>query len=535
MKNKLFSIIAALILSLFVSFVNAQNQPYAELSSDGTILTFKYGEKPSGDNIFDLNVEDLVELGGWHEDGIRENITTVVFHQSFAAARPTSCYKWFYEMINLNTISGMNENLNTSDVTDMESMFEGCSSLTTLDLSNFNTANVMIMHNMFRNCSNLTTIFVGSSWSTDYAVSTGGINMFEGCYSLVGGAGTAVNDLLSYYDIEYARIDGGPTSVTPGYFTGVAPYVELSSDGKTLTFKYGEKPTTGTVYDLNTGDNTPEWYNNNTNVTKVVFDESFKSARPTSCARWFWDFTNLETIEHLEYLNTSSVTTMKIMFYYCTKLSTLDVSHFNTANVEDMGEMFGHCKVTELDVSNFNTAKVKETYAMFYDCSNLTDIDVSNFNTASVTKMREMFYGCSGLTTLDLSSFNTTQVADMNAMFYDCNNLTTIKVSNEWTTSNVSDGANMFYGCSALVGGNGTTYDANHVDKTYAIIDGKNGNPGYLTIEGTPFVVLSDDGTILTFKYGEKPDGAYELNKGTVSPAWEGKGSTIKQVVFDES
>ena len=37
----------------------------------------------------------------------------------------------------------------------------------------------------------------------------------------------------------------------------------------------------------------------------------------------------------------------------------------------------------------------------------------------------------------------------------------------------------MFKGCTSLKGGQGTTYNANHVDKTYAHIDGGSSNPGY--------------------------------------------------------
>ena len=39
----------------------------------------------------------------------------------------------------------------------------------------------------------------------------------------------------------------------------------------------------------------------------------------------------------------------------------------------------------------------------------------------------------------------------------------------------------MFAYCSDLVGGQGTTYDENHVDKAYAHIDGGPSNPGYFT------------------------------------------------------
>ena len=41
-------------------------------------------------------------------------------------------------------------NFNTSNVIDMNNMFYGCSSLTSLDLSNFDTSNVLFMNYMFR-------------------------------------------------------------------------------------------------------------------------------------------------------------------------------------------------------------------------------------------------------------------------------------------------------------------------------------------------------------------------------------------------
>ena len=39
----------------------------------------------------------------------------------------------------------------------------------------------------------------------------------------------------------------------------------------------------------------------------------------------------------------------------------------------------------------------------------------------------------------------------------------------------------MFYGCTSLVGGQGTVYDEHYVDVARAHIDGGSSNPGYLT------------------------------------------------------
>ena len=84
-------------------------------------------------------------------------------------------------------------------------------------------------------------------------------------------------------------------------------------------------------------------------------------------------------------------------------------------------------------------------------------------------------------TVLDLSNFDTSKVTDMSFMFNSSVNLKTIYVSNKFNTSKVTNSNLMFRGCTNLVGGAGTKYDSNHVDKTYAHIDGGTSNPGYFT------------------------------------------------------
>ena len=69
----------------------------------------------------------------------------------------------------------------------------------------------------------------------------------------------------------------------------------------------------------------------------------------------------------------------------------------------------------------------------------------------------------------------------MRYMFSDSNKLKTIYSSNKFNTDAVTSNGSMFSGCTSLVGGAGTRYDANHVDKTYARIDGGTSNPGYFT------------------------------------------------------
>lgn len=119
-------------------------------------------------------------------------------------------------------------------------------------------------------------------------------------------------------------------------------------------------------------------------------------------------------------------------------------------------------------------------YAFLYNYTTLNMCNMINFNTQNVTNMNSIFHSCYNITSLDLSSFNTQNVTDMYCMFYNCSSLTTI-ISNTFNTAVDVNSSYMFRLCTSLVGGNGTTYDANHINAEYARVDGENGLPGYFT------------------------------------------------------
>ena len=144
----------------------------------------------------------------------------------------------------------------------------------------------------------------------------------------------------------------------------------------------------------------------------------------------------------------SKVTSMNQMFIYCSGLTSLDVSSFDTSNVTDMSDMFLTCRsLKSLDLSGWNTSKVTNMSKMFSSCGGLISLDLSNFDTSNVTDMSDMFNRCTSLTSLDLSNFNTSKVTDMNNMFSNCSKLTSLDLS-KWDTSNVDNMNHMFEGCS---------------------------------------------------------------------------------------
>ena len=245
-------------------------------------------------------------------------------------------------------------------------------------------------------------------------------------------------------------------------------YVAQSADKTTLTFYYDalRSTRTGTTWGIEEkkkeGDPTfPAWagtsFSSDRVTTRVVFDASFRDFRPTTTARWFYKYLALKQIEGLEFLNTSEVKDMSGMFYGCSGLTSLDLSHFNTQNVTKMSGMFYGCSgLTSLDLSHFNTQNVTNMSWTFDGCSGLTSLDLSHFNTQNVTNMSWMFYGCSGLTSLDLSHFNTQNITNMIQMFYGCSGLSSLDLSH-FNTQNVTNMMQMFYGCSGL-----TSLDLSH-------------------------------------------------------------------------
>lgn len=182
------------------------------------------------------------------------NSLTSLDLRSFNTSQVTSMMGTFTSCYSLTSLDVTS--FNTSKVINMGSMFQNCSSLTSLDLSSFTTEQLQITGYMFCDCSNLVTIYA-RDWNTENVVNSTG--MFGSCYKLVGGAGT-VYDYVHWSDIEYARIDRGPSA--PGYFTAKSIHGDINGDTRvdvgdvTLLINYvlNSTPVDNAIADLN-GDN----------------------------------------------------------------------------------------------------------------------------------------------------------------------------------------------------------------------------------------------------------------------------------------
>ena len=119
------------------------------------------------------------------------------------------------------------------------------------------------------------------------------------------------------------------------------------------------------------------------------------------------------------------------MFYQCSNITEINLSHFNTSNITSMYCMFDGCSsMTSIDLSNIDTSQVTHIAGMFYNCQSLTSLNLSFFNTSFVQHMHNMLYNCLSLTSLDLSNFDTSQLIDLDRMFSNCYNLEYINLKN---------------------------------------------------------------------------------------------------------
>ena len=159
--------------------------------------------------------------------------------------------------------------------------------------------------------------------------------------------------------------------------------------------------------------------NNNSDAFDININSKIVHITPDSTGVWSYDLSGV------------NITNANTMFINCKNLTSLDLSNFDTSQVNNMVYMFSNCKnLTSLDLNNFDTSQVNDMSYMFYSCDSLTSLDLSNFDTSQVNNMNYMFYGCRSLTSLDLSNFDMNKVTNIKGMFINCHSLKSIYVIN---------------------------------------------------------------------------------------------------------
>ena len=484
----------------------------ADYVATNSTLTFK---KITSDNLEGLDLSRMAVV-----DNIDmvpnvytnySSIKNIVFDESFKTYAPTSLSGFFNGCETLETISGL-EYLNTANVEYMDNMFNGCSALTSLDLTKFNTAKVTDMNNMFKGCSALKSLDL-TKFNT--AKVTNMSFMFKGCSALTS------LDLTNFNTANVTDMNNMFYGCSALKSLDLTNFNTAKVTDMSFMF-YGCSALTS--LDLT-----------NFNTAKVEFmDNMFNGCSALTSL----DLTNF---------NTAKVTYMNNMFEGCSALTTIYASDkFDTDNVRYGLDMFtgckslkdysdsktdhtyaycggtdgyftpGGCGYAEFDNAtgtlsfrykgvkpegtynlnegftipkwsdnrnkiqkvvfdaSFANARPTSCYGWFWQCLNLNTIEgIEYLNTEKVTIMNSMFLECKALTSLDLTNFNTMNVTNMISMFGSCSALTTIYVSEKFVTNQVTNiySRKMFYGCEKLNG-----YDDSKIDHTYA-----NYKTGYFT------------------------------------------------------
>lgn len=265
----------------------------------------------------------------------------------------------FHDLDALTKIT-FGKNFDTSTTKYMSHMFNGCHSLTTIDLVNLDTSNNTNFSYMFSGCSSLTTLDL-QTFDTSKARHMA--HMFSGCIRLSN------LNISSFKTSDVTNMD------------------YMFSSCRSLT-----------SLDL----------------------RHFDTSNVTLMTRMFNGCESLKTL-NVSTWNTSKVTNMSYMFGGLKNLTNLNVTNFNTSNVTDMQGMFSQCEnLNSIDVSNFNTSRVTNMYMMFAYNDGLTSLDLRNFDTNKVTNVKSMFQLSRNLKTIYVGSKWTTANADTTDMFSGC-------------------------------------------------------------------------------------------------------------------
>ena len=148
----------------------------------------------------------------------------IVSEGKIFAPNDCSCmFKHFSDLISIN----FNDNFNTANVTSMESMFSGGSSLTSLDLSSFNTSNVTNMGGMFQDCSSLTSLDL-SSFNTLNVTNMSA--MFYRCPSLTTTINIMNANVIDYYNMFYYAATASGSKITVNYIAEASTLVDKMID-----------------------------------------------------------------------------------------------------------------------------------------------------------------------------------------------------------------------------------------------------------------------------------------------------------------
>ena len=381
----------------------------------------------------------------WYDD--RNSITTISFKEG-NTIQPINIATLFYGLTNIASIDL--SNFDTSNVTNMSSMFGSCPNLITIEgLSNFDTSNVTDMSNMFRTCNSLMSLDL-SSFNTSKVTNMSG--MFYICPSLTSIEGLSNFDTSSVTDMSmmFYNCNSLTSSITI-MNPNITSYTEMFSGCSILSdAEFIVYYTDGCKEVAKNMVNTKS--SNSNVILNILVVGTYEIGNPVASDV----VATLYDDGLLEFDGTGDIQTFSMFpnappwHYDRNSITSVSFKQGNTIQPVRMSFLFyNFSNVTSMNLLNLDTSNVRYTDYMFSGCSSLTELDLSSFNTSQVLNMGSMFYGCKNLQALDLSSFDMTNVTSTMSMFSGCKSLTSsIVVNNPDRIQCI----NMFRDCSTLEG-----------------------------------------------------------------------------------
>ena len=470
----------------------------------------------------------------------------------------------------LNDISKMFNNCNSiidldlqwmdvSNVTTMSTLFYSCDVLETINISGWNTTNVVNMEYMFGNCHALTNVIGMDTIDTSNVTNMRSMFYKSPNVDLSPISSwnieslTNADSMFNYIAIPTQTYDSilaswAQQNVQSGITVdfGVSRYTDttnhsaLIGKGWTLidygleeTYSSGNNPfiigIKGSSFTINTDSNYTYNYNvdwgDSTSDSGVTGDISHTYSTSgnyqikitgtfpylgnagnvdytiTAVFNWgdgIWEnfeesFNNKRTLltvtSPVPPKITNSPISMRNMFNYTQELANIDLSGWDTTNVTSFEGMFSRCNITKIDLSGIKTTNVLSAKNMFSNCNSLTSVTLgtdftlfscntaenmfnycsklrtingmNNLQLTNANNLASMFANCFSLESVDFSGVTQSgALVDINHMFMECNKIQSLDLTN-FDVSNVTDFSYLFYNCDTLNAIDVTGWDCN--------------------------------------------------------------------------
>ncbi|WEV46725.1 BspA family leucine-rich repeat surface protein [Bifidobacterium sp. ESL0690] len=195
-----------------------------------------------------------------------------------------------------------------------------------------------------------------------------------------------------------------------GQVTG-SPCYAIVDNGTTLRLTGGTSPDFSSAADI-------PWNGQKTNFTKISIEGDLtltsSTPRPYYTSPISGPFNNayyltsFETNGHKFVLDRSAGNGL---FTQDNRLPSIDVSNWDVHTAVNMDKIFSFDSGLEQikGINKWRTSNVTTMYEMFYYCTHLTSVDPSNWDTGKLEDAMAAFRGDDQLADLDLSSWNTTK------------------------------------------------------------------------------------------------------------------------------